>query len=621
MEDLDNTLENELNDLVKRIVPDNRLDYDGLIAYAKRLYQLSDSDIRNFDKIDESMDRISAEIWRLILRFNGAGLLTGDVNQQLSKNYRYVFGRIIGVSHYLGRTLKTSLMSINLLDSDYDYLQDIEPTCMERSNVLDMSKITNYQKLIFGIKVRITEKNLRKADDMCMQLEKTPDGFNTRYWTEVESIRTFCNRVSDISNNYPLWCCATSPPSNLTTVVTRLTESNEGFKDVVKDRHLFSFNNGIYETNWADPDTDQVIGKWHPYLESVKGVEVGAIDDDRVSCKYFNTDFEDYTHISDWYDIPTPHFQGIMDYQEFPEEVCRWMYVLAIGRFLYEVGELDDWQVLAYLLGKAKTGKSTICAGVCKGIFDSQDVGTLSNNGEKKFGLSALCNKLAFVAPEVKENCSLEQAEFQSMISGEVVSIAEKFKTARTMKWTVPSVWAGNQVPGYSDNSGSISRRLVVFEFVNTVLHANTQLGKLLKAEIPLLIQKGNMAYLEAVRNHGTKDLWDGVLPKYFKETSASVQSQTNSLVAFLDSSYVGFGNHSEASVQHEMFIDAFNSFSRLNNMVKVKWVKPYYATVFEMRGIVEDITPAGRFYRGVFLKADPEIKASVDDSKADDLE
>jgi hypothetical protein len=617
--EIEEILEVELNELVRRVIPTERLDNNEVTLFAQELYALDDLGLNNFDKIDESMNRISKGVYELISKFFDAGLLTGEIDAQRSEKYKYVFGRIVGVTHYLGRTLKTGLMSKNLLNPDYDYSQDVDPSCMERVNVFDFNKTTNYQQLLFGIKHRITEKNYRKSGDKCMRLKRTEDGYNTRYWMEVEPIKEFCNRIADASNNFKLWKCATHPPGNLNTAITRLTDSNEGFKDVVKDRHIFSYRNGIYVTNWVNPETEIMTGKWYPYLSAVKGIEIGAIEENRVACKYFDAHFEDYTHINDWYDIPTPHFQSILDYQEFSPEVCRWLYTLAIGRFLYEVGECDDWQVLVYLLGKAKTGKSTICAGVCKGIFDAEDVGTLSNNGEKKFGLSALYNKLAFVAPEVKENCSLEQSEFQSMISGEVVSIAEKFKTAFSVKWTTPSVWAGNQVPNYSDNSGSISRRLVVFEFVKTVVHANTQLGKLLRAEIPLLVQKGNMAYLEAIRDHGTKDLWDGVLPEYFSRTSANVQEQSNSLVAFMNSPHVI--EDPEASTDHDSLIDAFNNFCRLNNMPKVRWNKPFYDTVFEKRHIKEELRDGGRFYKGIKLPviAEDSHTASVGPILEDD--
>ena len=54
------------------------------------------------------------------------------------------------------------------------------------------------------------------------------------------------------------------------------------------------------------------------------------------------------------------------------------------------------------------------------------DVGTLSNNIERKFGLSALADKLLFIGPEIKADIQLEQAEFQSIVSGETVQVGGK---------------------------------------------------------------------------------------------------------------------------------------------------------------------------------------------------
>ena len=52
-----------------------------------------------------------------------------------------------------------------------------------------------------------------------------------------------------------------------------------------------------------------------------------------------------YDNIDNWYNIPTPYLQSILDFQfneqEEHEDICRWMYIL-IGRMLYDVGDLDD---------------------------------------------------------------------------------------------------------------------------------------------------------------------------------------------------------------------------------------------------------------------------------------
>ncbi len=66
--------------------------------------------------------------------------------------------------------------------------------------------------------------------------------------------------------------------------------------------------------------------------------------------------------------------------------------------------------VMPFFKGMAGTGKSTII-GIVEKMFDKVDVGTMSNNAEKTFGLSSLADKFVFVAPDVKSDLVLDQAE------------------------------------------------------------------------------------------------------------------------------------------------------------------------------------------------------------------
>ncbi len=113
-----------------------------------------------------------------------------------------------------------------------------------------------------------------------------------------------------------------------------------------------------------------------------------------------------------------------------------------MGRCLYDLGEIEEWQVIGYLLGQAGSGKSTILVKILKLFYEACDVGTMSNNMEKKFGLGALVGKKMFIGPEIKSNFSMEQSEFQSIISGEDVQIAVKNQTASSKIWNIPGMLA-----------------------------------------------------------------------------------------------------------------------------------------------------------------------------------
>lgn len=232
------------------------------------------------------------------------------------------------------------------------------------------------------------------------------------------------------------------------------------------------------------------------------------------------------------------------------------------------------------VLGDFTVGhNSTILTKIVKIIYESCDVGVLSNNIEKKFGLSALESKFLFIGPEIKGNLSLEQSEFQSLISGEDLQIAKKMQTATSVVWKVPGMLAGNEVPSYTDNAGSISRRLLVFKFDRKVQKGDTRLGKKLAKELNFIIQACNRAYQYAVNTYGEKDIWN-IVPNYFKKTKDQMAENTNALTNFLKSDKVRVSP--ELYVRERIFVQALKEHCSANNLGGYKWNSDYYLGPFE---------------------------------------
>jgi phage/plasmid-associated DNA primase len=249
------------------------------------------------------------------------------------------------------------------------------------------------------------------------------------------------------------------------------------------------------------------------------------------------------------------------------EEVSRWMYAL-IGRLIYEVNELDGWQVLPFLKGAASSGKSTILTRVCRNLYEASEVGTLSNNIERKFGLSALADKLLFIGPEIKSDIALEQAEFQSIVSGETVQVAAKFKTATTVVWRVPGALAGNEVPGWVDNSGSINRRIVIFDFPRRVHDGDMELGRKIELEMPSTLVKCNRAYLEAVARYAKDNIWKH-LPAAFHASKDDFSESINSIVHFLRSGQLEYGTGHY--MPFENFASAYEAYVASMGLTRMK--------------------------------------------------
>ncbi len=269
-----------------------------------------------------------------------------------------------------------------------------------------------------------------------------------------------------------------------------------------------------------------------------------------------------------------------------------------------------------YLLGDhTVTHNSTILENIIKLLYDTEDIGVLSNNMEKKFGVGPLVDKKIFIGPEIKDNLSLEQAEFQSMISGESMQVAIKNVMAKTVKFNVPGICAGNQLPNFTDNAGSMIRRFIVFPFDHKVKKGDTKLGSKIQKEIAYIIQACNKGYLATIEEHGKSGIWE-ILPEYFKETQNSMAENTNSLTHFLKSNLVTFGKDGkdekdvELYCREKVFVAAFNDHCREAHFASTKWTSQFYSgpfSDFNIRIIKQGYKrypnkPGAESYGGIFF-------------------
>jgi hypothetical protein len=252
--------------------------------------------------------------------------------------------------------------------------------------------------------------------------------------------------------------------------------------------------------------------------------------------------------------------------------------------------------VFVHALTKASgsAGKSTITLKVAKAFYEDIDVGTLSNNIETKFGLSQFVSKLLFVAPEIKSDLRIEQAEFQSIVSGEDITINTKHKTAYSQVWKVPGVLAGNEVPSWCDNSGSIQRRIVLFDFSRQVTQGDMKLGDKLGEELPAILLKCNRMYLEAVRKWASTNVWT-VLPRYFMHTRDEMAQATNVLEAFLGSEDVIVAQGVFCSLDD--FKSALKVYAQQNNYTTKRFTWEFFRGPLDKYGITK--TKDARMYQG----------------------
>ena len=619
----------------------------------------------------------------------------------------------------------------------------------------EVKKKTDLEELILYLLKCISSHRYRKKGDTVYEerhIDYAGGRVGTRAWEpadlhsdrgeeEKSSIKTMILRFLRKEPTYGYWAKYINL-RNKRDLFQYFEECEEvEFPFLVQNRNLLSFRNGILDTAGGE------TGVFYPW-----GVVSRFIPSNSVAAKFFNADVEKSwlavagASEQGWWNIPTPGFQSILDYQNFgakvtcakadeslsdihgsveaslqrmktelqdsvedtiydasrlppselpehidnviahanemvtqlkelrastqneidkrakadleakervfrlpgnsgnalPREAQVWIYVF-MGRLLHELGKEDAWQIIPFFKGAAGTGKSTI-AQIAKHFFDVADVGFLSSNAEKKFGLQSLLGKLMFLCLELKKSIQLDPSEFQSMVSAEEVSVARKNKGAVAKRWNTPGLLCGNEAPGWVDAQGSISRRLAVLNFTFRIKEGDSDpslLNKILEHELAAIIVKCNIAYRDMASRTTGIDIWK-LLPKYFKDEKRSMQRDTDPLWAAIwdESMYELFSRDARENELYEDYYILFDAFDAdykrrhrdlLGNNVPPALVRDKYSGPFDeagltiepnskttahVRKLVDGVWREDRFLVGIRLRRAAPSSFSTDDPR-----
>jgi len=557
-----------------------------LLTFFKNILNLND-----YSTTFEIQEKFSDYINNLITTYNDLkkNKVTSDFEIIIRIN------RLLELVYYARSLCVSSSRIIELMDLNNDYRDNCDANLFRFSSI-DSSKNNHYQNFLLFLLDTFYEKQYSRYNGDIYSMKFTNNMLPTFAWTRIDSISNVIYSTIKKETNFEQFINATNRTDSVRQAAEFLNNCQDSqFSELKKDRHVFSFKNGIY---FAKTDL------FYEYNSS-------DIPVNTVSSKYFDIDFD--TEDVNYEEIKTPYFDSIFEHQDIPQEVLNWVYVFT-GRLIYEIDENDGWQVIFFVQGQAGTGKSTYVMNVCKMLYDEEDVGVMSNNIQTKFGLSDLVDKILYVAPEIKRDFSMEQGEFQSIVSGDKVTINIKCKSSRFENWKIPGVMAGNESPDFIDNSGSIQRRMASIKFNNKVNEGDLLLGKKIQLEMGHIIKKCNKFYLEYSLKFGRKNIWT-VLPDYFSNTRAEIAQSTNALIHFLCSGKIEL--NPDKYIPEKVFVQLFNQHCVDSNYKKCRFNQDFYTGPFSQYNIkVEKGVKKkylGRmsqttFYLGMDIKDEHEI-------------
>lgn len=524
------------------------------------------------ERVSQAYHKVLFQAFRVYMLFVANNLVSSETDDtaETRKTFSAIFETIVFTYEYLSSEYRMRVVTENANNAALEALVPLDIQLF-RFSFPDYSQNTEYQNFLIFLLNKLYTLGYRRYRGKCYHQIRSPDGYATHAWREACDIEEFVYSAVNKQINYKMWQCMTKGkgiPEQAANYLARIIDPE--FPALNPDRHVFAFRDGLY-------NSEAMV---------VSFFDEAAINPNVTAVNYFDCSVpRNIWGMDDWYAIPTESIQSVYTQQDLPEDVIRWMYALK-GRLLYEVGELDSWQVILFVIGKAGTGKSTI--GKCVAAFyQPMDVAVLSSNIEKKFGLSNVYDKKLFVAYEVRANFGLEQAEFQSMCSGEPMSIARKFNSTVDIRWKVPGLLCGNEAPGWVDAARSVQRRTICVEFQKRVKKPDPQLHDKMMKEIVQILHKSNVAYQEMVFRFRDQDVWD-VLPDYFHQTAKRFAASTNSLTSFIMiSGKVELGtDHATYYMPFGDFTKEYSNYVKAKNLTMIRMNEESYNSIFESFGI-----------------------------------
>jgi len=124
------------------------------------------------------------------------------------------------------------------------------------------------------------------------------------------------------------------------------------------------------------------------------------------------------------------------------------------------------FEAFSIFFGDGRNGKSTVLevVGALLGAANTSEVPLDAfSNG---FCLAGMFGRLANIAADMPRMAKVQEGMLKQLVSGEPVQVNRKYREPVTMRPTAKLIFATNYVPGFSDTSNGLWRRMIVLPFL-----------------------------------------------------------------------------------------------------------------------------------------------------------
>ena len=227
-------------------------------------------------------------------------------------------------------------------------------------------------------------------------------------------------------------------------------------------------------------------------------------------------------------------------------------------------------EIAVWMQGPPGSGKSTVLAGLQAMLGTRAGLLGLADIERSRFALANLPGKTLVVSTEQPDNYIAASHVLNAIISGEPITVEQKFKEAIIITPKVKIIWAMNNLPRVNDANNGIMRRVKVIKFpalaeadrdpdlkdrialegagiLNWALDGLARLNARGKFEIPLAVQKATREFIDK----------NDVPAMFVQEVNAHVDL-----------------NDPHIRIQSQVLYDRYNDWCRRNNYKPLSSVK-----------------------------------------------
>jgi len=220
------------------------------------------------------------------------------------------------------------------------------------------------------------------------------------------------------------------------------------------------------------------------------------------------------------------------------------------GDMLFSATETETpaRQMAKVLLGTAKSGKSTHID-IVVDLYPTKLTGSIGG-AEGIFGMMDFTKDtcLAF-AQEMGSRMGISTTQLQEAIANDLVRLAVKHGKGQEFRWESRILMGGNKLGPWSDTSGSMLRRLLMWVYSLKIQTTNSNMNALLREDIgPIILcmftafvdlLQTRRAYLERTNQDGCStaesklqpDMFSAPAPAYFNRTLVSFGGQVSTIL------------------------------------------------------------------------------------------